>query len=146
MVGGSWQWLAVGCWSPLAVGGGWWRLVVGGWWRLAVDGSWRLAVGGPMRRSLRAVLNKKKPGPLRTALLFRRVYPDWVGFYPITKCPLRRASHWVQDLWKHHSIFPYLVPPKVKRWPLRRNHHSNLESPCWIVDFPYPCPNTRGKL
>ena len=69
MVGGGWQWLAVGGWSPLAVGGGWWWLVVGVWWRLAVDGSWRLAVGGPLGRSLRAVLSKKKKsGPLRTAL------------------------------------------------------------------------------
>ena len=35
MVGGGWQWLAVGSWSSLAVGG--WRLVavaVGGWWSL----------------------------------------------------------------------------------------------------------------
>ena len=36
-------------------------MVSGGWWRLAV--------GGPLRWSLRAVLGKKKYGPLRTALL-----------------------------------------------------------------------------
>ena len=54
-VGGSWQ----------LVMGGWWRLAaVGGWWRLAVGGGWWLAVGGPLGRSLRAVLNKKKSGPL----------------------------------------------------------------------------------
>ena len=61
--GGSW-WLTarlvVGDRSSLAVSGGWWRLVVGVYWRLAVDGSWRLAVGGPFKRSLRAVLSKKK--------------------------------------------------------------------------------------
>ena len=51
--------LAVGGWR-LAVGGGWWRLVVGDWWLMAVD--------GPLGRPLRAVLNKKKSGPLRTPL------------------------------------------------------------------------------
>ena len=51
---------------------------------------------------------------LRCALLLRRICPEWVGFYPITKCPLRRANPWVQDLCKHHSVFPYRVPPKAK--------------------------------
>ena len=69
MVGGGW-WLAVGGGWRLAVGGGWWLAVGGGWWRLAVDGSWRLADGGPLGRSLRAVLSKKKIGPLRTALVW----------------------------------------------------------------------------
>ena len=85
MVGGGWRlavggdwWLAVGNWRLVAVGGGW-RLVIGGWWRLVVVGGWRLVaaggwwelglvVGGPLGRSLRAVLNKKKSGSLRTAL------------------------------------------------------------------------------
>ena len=74
-VGGSWQLVMGGWWRLAAVDGwrlvavgGWQRLAVGGWWRLAVGGSWRLAVGGPLGRSLRAVLKKKKSGPLRTAL------------------------------------------------------------------------------
>ena len=66
MVGGGWQRLAVGGWLPLAVSGGWWRLGVGG--------SWRLAVGGPLGRSLRAVLNKKKCGSLRTALFLGVIF------------------------------------------------------------------------
>ena len=66
----GWWRLAVGGWRRLAVGS--WQLAVGGGWRLAVGGSWRLAVGGPLGRSLRAVLNKKKTGPLRTALRRRR--------------------------------------------------------------------------
>ena len=44
------QWLAVGSWQLVAVGG------------------WRLEVGGPWGLSLRAALNKKKMGLLRTAL------------------------------------------------------------------------------
>ena len=75
---GGWQLATGGWWRLVVVDGGWW-LVIGGWWRLvvvggwsrwrlAVGGSWRLAVGGPLGRSLRAVLNKKKPGSLRTAL------------------------------------------------------------------------------
>ena len=88
-VGGDWRWafggdcqLAVGGWWLAAVGGswqlvmgGWWRLAavdgwqlvaVGGWRRLAVGGWWQLAVSGcPLGRSL---ANKKRSGPLRTAL------------------------------------------------------------------------------
>ena len=41
-------------------------------------------------------------------------YPEWVGFYPITKCPLRRGGHSVQDLCKHPSVLPYPSPPQVK--------------------------------
>ena len=52
--------LAVGGWRRLAAVDGWRLVAVGGWWRLAVGGRWRLAVGGPLKRSLRAVLNKKK--------------------------------------------------------------------------------------
>ena len=59
--------LAVGGWQRLAVGG-WWLVAVGGGWRLAVGGSWRLAVGGPWGLSLRAVLNKKKNGVLKSSL------------------------------------------------------------------------------
>ena len=33
---------------------------------------------------------------------------------PLTKCPLRRANPWVQDLCKHPSVVPYLAPPKKK--------------------------------
>ena len=45
---------------------------------------------------------------------FTAGYQEWVGFYPITKCPLRRANPWVQDLCKHPSVLPYPSPPKVK--------------------------------
>ena len=44
------------------------------------------------------------------ALLLRQVYPEWVGFYPITEFPLRRANPWVQDLCKHPSVLPYPFP------------------------------------
>ena len=47
MVGGGWQWLAVGGW----------RLAVGCRWRLAAVGDCRLAIGGWW--SLGVVLNKK---------------------------------------------------------------------------------------
>ena len=58
--------------------------------------------------------NTMSPVLARRALLLRRVYPEWVGFYPLTKCPLRRANSWVQDLCKHPSILPYPAPPKEK--------------------------------
>ena len=72
---------------------------MGGWWQFAaVGGSWRLAVGGPLGRSLRAVLNKKKSSPLRTALTLRhqavlrmeRIWPK-VPFYSA-------VPSWIQDL------------------------------------------------
>ena len=66
-VGGGWRRLVVGDWWLVAVGSGWqlavgrgWRLAAVGGWRLVAVGGWRLAVGGPLRRSLRAVLSKKK--------------------------------------------------------------------------------------
>ena len=31
----------------------------------------------------------------------------------------------------------------IHTWPLGSNHHSSLRSPSWIVDFSYPCPNSR---
>ena len=46
------------------------------------------------------------------APLLRRIYPEWVHFYPLTKCPLRRANPWVQDLCKRPSVLPYPVPPR----------------------------------
>ena len=39
-------------------------------------------------------------------LLLRQVHPEWVGFYPLPKCPLTRANPWLHDLCKHPS-FPY---------------------------------------
>ena len=78
VMGGWWRLAAVDGWRLVAVGG-WWWLAVGSWWRLAVGGSWRLAVGGPLGRSLRAVLNKKKSGPLWTALLAIKAECVWGG-------------------------------------------------------------------
>ena len=45
-----------------------WDLLYFKGWRLAVGGGWRLAVGVPYGLSLRAVLNNKKTGFVRTAL------------------------------------------------------------------------------
>ena len=42
----------------------------------------------------------------RTTLLLQQIYPEKVGFYPLPKCPLRRANPWAQDLCKHPSILP----------------------------------------
>ena len=47
------------------------------------------------------------------ALLLRRVYIEWVDFYPLPKCPLRSAKPWAQELCTHPSILPHPAPPKV---------------------------------
>ena len=56
------------------------RLAVGGWRLVAVGGGWRLAVGGPWVLSLRAVLNKKKDGFLRTAVLLWQPPPPTLAY------------------------------------------------------------------
>ena len=111
MVGGGWQWLAVGGWWRLVVvGGGWW-LVIGGWWRLAVVGGWRLvaasgwllvAVGGWRLAvggwwSLGAVpkggLNKKKKSSsLRTPRTVHRQSKEY-GTHSAGCAGLRSQTH-----------------------------------------------------
>ena len=78
-----------GWWRLAAVDG--WRLVAVGGWRLSVGGGWRLAVGGPLGRSLRAVLNKKKSGPLRIALA---VPQHEHGGVPWSDAPRPSAQAW----------------------------------------------------
>ena len=50
------------------------------------------------------------------ALLLWQVYPDWVGFYPLQKCPLRRVNPWVRhpgrSLTEKTKVFRYTVFPK----------------------------------
>ena len=36
---------------------------------------------------------------------------EWVGFYPLPKCPLRRANPWVQDLCKHPNLLMKVFNP-----------------------------------
>ena len=43
---------------------------------------------------------------------FAAAYPEWVGFYPITKCPLRRANPCVHDLCKHPLSCPICRLPR----------------------------------
>ena len=72
-VGSGWR-LAVG--RRWRFGGGWWLVGVGG--LVAVGGWWELAVGGWW--SLGAVLNKKGPGSLRSALH----EPVCLALWPLT--------------------------------------------------------------
>ena len=60
----------------------------------------------------------------------QRVYPEWVGFYPLPKCRIRRANPQVQDLCKHPS-FP------------QTSHKHQLKGPHKFVDWE-SIPPTQG--
>ena len=49
-------------------------------------------------------LEKASAPHARHACYFYRFTLEWVGFYPLPKCPPRRATPWVQDLCKHPSF------------------------------------------
>ena len=60
----------------------------------------------------------------------------------------KRANPWVQGLFEAPWVLPYPAPGKVKTYKMALWEQAppNLGSPCWVVDFPYPCPNSTGKL
>ena len=133
MVGGSWQWLAVGRWSPLEVGGGW-PLAVGGRWRLVAVGGWR---------SLGSVL-EKKGNSLRIPLVMSGDILAFWGFGPtgppthsIKTVFLRRkvksiqeARHW-RSIFGTHTFFGLLNPhPPTHRHTHTYTHiHTHTHSP-----------------
>ena len=127
VVGGAWQWLAVGSGSPLAVGG--WRLVaVGGGWRsVAVSGGGRLALGGPWGQSLRAVRSQKKRGVLkeRPALRCSNIHKGGPGGLHCTSARRRHTQAWTPphtDTWSactpSHAETPPLAATRfaVRNW------------------------------
>ena len=79
---------------------------------------------------------------LRRALLLRWVYQEWVGVYPLPKCPRRRANPWAQDLCKHPSVSPYPAPPKVKMHKMAPWEQPPPQFGVSLLD----CPFSHGKL